>query len=163
MQWYIYMCVTIAHAVAMTTIITTRWQVRMWSIPVLSGRYAWYPFSHTSWTAWLSAEMATYRRCSKWRSATRLAHSGMCKCVVHHVQEQALLIFFCRWVWLEGGQNGNMEQNLDVGGFGYPVCDLGVVHDLIFVQSNKKNCLLHCSLCMLAVFQSIWKKKKRLY
>lgn len=25
------------------------------------------------------------------------------------------------WVWAEGGQNPDLESNLDVGGFGYPV------------------------------------------
>ena len=24
------------------------------------------------------------------------------------------------WVWLEGGANSNLEQTLEVGGFGYP-------------------------------------------
>ena len=29
-----------------------------------------------------------------------------------------------RWVWAEGGTNPDLEQKLDVGGFGYPVWDL---------------------------------------
>ena len=29
-----------------------------------------------------------------------------------------------RWVWAEGGTNPDLEQSLDVGGFGYPVWDL---------------------------------------
>lgn len=29
-----------------------------------------------------------------------------------------------RWVWAEGGTNPDLEQKLDVGGFGYPVWNL---------------------------------------
>ncbi len=45
----------------------------------------------------------------------------------------------CRWVWTEGGQNPELEQELDVGGFGYPVSNLlalvggAVALDLVIV------------------------------
>ncbi len=29
-------------------------------------------------------------------------------------------MFYCRWLWLEGGSNLDLEQALEVGGFGYP-------------------------------------------
>ena len=37
---------------------------------------------------------------------------------------------FCRWVWLEGGANMELETSLGVGGFGYPVSNHMISHDL---------------------------------
>lgn len=42
----------------------------------------------------------------------------VCTIAVYHV--------FCRWVWLEGGANMDLEASLGVGGFGYPVSCLGI-------------------------------------
>ena len=42
---------------------------------------------------------------------------------------QSVHSVFCRWVWLEGGANMELEASLGVGGFGYPVSYL-VSHDL---------------------------------
>ena len=38
------------------------------------------------------------------------------------------ICMLCRWVWLEGGQNADMEQSYDVGGFGYPVISYTTVY-----------------------------------
>ena len=40
------------------------------------------------------------------------------------------------WIWTEGGQNSDLESNLDVGGFGYPV---GATLD----KNTHKNCVCH--------------------
>lgn len=45
-----------------------------------------------------------------------------------------VIFLFCRWVWLEGGANMDLEASLGVGGFGYPVScfvDHMISHDLI--------------------------------
>lgn len=45
--------------------------------------------------------------------------------MVYARQELELILsyslYIYSWVWTEGGQNPDLELNLDVGGFGYPV------------------------------------------
>lgn len=78
--------------------------------------------------------MATSRRSSPSQSATSRDHLGM----QHMLQcERGVALCdvsfpHCSWVWVEGGQNPDLEDNLDIGGFGYPV---GVVSCYCFPKN----------------------------